>query len=67
MQLARQQVGGQVIGAQAVELIEALLQVWQVQRLPEQAGKGTSQGQRQVGACQFDGLDKTFDNDDIQR
>ncbi|MNN04166.1 hypothetical protein D3C81_1168840 [compost metagenome] len=67
LQFAGQQFCGQVISAQAVELVEALLQGWQVQWLPEQAGKGAGEGQGQFGAGHFDGLDEPFDDDQVQR
>lgn len=66
LQFAGEQVGTQVVGTQAVQLVEPLLQVREVQRLPQYARKSTAQGKGQVGA-QLDRLDKTFADDDIQR
>src|SRR5690606_18529155 len=67
LQLAWRQVGDDVIGAQPIELVEPLFQVRQVQGMAEQVGEGALQGQRQVGASQFDRLDEAFDDDDLQR
>lgn len=63
---ARGDVGGEIDRAQAVQLVQALLQVAQVQRLAEHAGEGAAQRYRQALVVQFDGLDVAFVDQDIQ-
>ncbi len=60
-------VGGQVKRAQAVQLIEALLQIAQVQRLAEHVRERAAQRNGQALIGQFDRLDVAFVHHDVQR
>ena len=60
-------IGGEVDRAQAVELVKALFQVAQVQRLAEHPGKRAAQGHGQALVSQLNGFEVAFFDVNIQR